>query len=150
MIQSGEIIRFFRKEKNIKMKELCMGVCTTAFMSQIENCQKIPNAILFEFLMQRMGVSSDEYAIMSNEDEYVYFMWREKVYNAIENKEWNNLKELLQDMETLDVVELVGYASYGVNTLFLTPSISVGAEEVGVGIGFSSGVEVAGSARFYN
>lgn len=49
-----------------------------------------------------------------------------------------------------DVVELVGYASYGVNTLFLNPSISVGAEEVGVGIGFSTGVEVAGSARFYN
>lgn len=100
MIQSGEIIRFFRKGKNIKMKELCTGVCTTAFMSQIENGQKNPNAIVFEFLMERMGVSLGEYAIMANEDEYVYFMWREKVYNAIENKEWNNLKELLQDMES--------------------------------------------------
>lgn len=100
-MQSGDILRAFRKEKNIKMKELCMGVCSTAFMSQIENSEKIPNAILFEFLMQRMGVSSDEYAIMANEDEYVYFMWRENVYTAIENKEWDNLKDLLQDMRVL-------------------------------------------------
>lgn len=53
------------------------------------------------------------------------------------------------ELKTLTYVpEIVGFSAYGVNTLFLHPSISVSSNDQGISIGYSFGVNIAGYARF--
>lgn len=103
MKRTGKLIQGFRKEKHITAKQLCEGICTSAFMSQIENGEKEPDVLLFECLMERIGISPEDFSIMMTDEEYNFFSWRENVYNSIEKREWENVNRLLIERKNSNV-----------------------------------------------
>lgn len=101
MVHIGKTLQSFRREKKMKMNQISKGLCSVSFISQCEREEQIPDALLFEYLMERIGVSPEDFSIMATEEEYIFFSWRERVYDAIERKNWDVLRDLSEDCKVL-------------------------------------------------
>ena len=92
----GQILHQERIERNLKEKCICDGICSATMMTYYEKGKQVPDSLLFLRIMERMGVSSEEFTLMASENEYTYLKWQERVYNAIEQEQWEELGKLLQ------------------------------------------------------
>lgn len=92
----GQTLRQARIERNLKAKDICDGICNPAMMSYYEKGTQVPDSLLFLRLMERMGVSAEEFTLMISEDEYIYAKWQEQVYDVIEEEKWDELRKLLK------------------------------------------------------
>lgn len=64
-ITIGEIIRHYRKERNLSQEELCVGICDRKHLSHIENNKAIPTLDIINQLSQRLQINLYEtYALM--------------------------------------------------------------------------------------
>jgi len=73
-----------------------MGLCSVPMVSNYECGKRMPDAVSFSYFMERIGASVEDFAIMATRREYEYFLWKEKVFEAIENKKWKVVDALLQ------------------------------------------------------
>ena len=94
-ITLGEMLKRFRIEKGVEARQVCEGLCSTSMMSHFENERKVPDPILFEYMMERMGVSSELFSIMVSKEEYEYYTWKEQVTESIADRKSEKLEELL-------------------------------------------------------
>lgn len=102
MVHIGKILQSFRKEKNLNINQIAKGLCSVNFLSKCEREEQIPDALLFEYLMERIGVSPEDFSIMATEEEYIFFAWREHVYDAIERKNWEELADLRKNCHVFE------------------------------------------------
>lgn len=96
----GEILYRFRVEREITIEEISEGLCPVSQVSNYESDERIPDSLIFESLVERMGVSPEEFALMVSEREYAYHEWKMQVYEAIEFSDWKRLKKLLEKETT--------------------------------------------------
>lgn len=104
MIEIGRILKCFRKEKQLAMKQVCTGICSVAMLSHYESGKNMQSVVLFEYFMRRVGNCFEEFAIMVTEEEYGYFLWKEEIFQAIEEKQWKKVRELLESKEAITEV----------------------------------------------
>ena len=90
-LTTGELLKHFRIEKQMSAREISAGLCPTSVMSEYEKGKKIPDSLSFCFLMERMGVLPEEFAIMAMDEEYEYMLWKEQVVQAIEAQAWDEV-----------------------------------------------------------
>lgn len=64
----GHIIKKVRLEKSLKQIVLAKGICSTSYLSKVENNQISPNEEIISSLLKRLEVSLKE---ISNEDEFL-------------------------------------------------------------------------------
>ena len=88
----GETLYRLRIERNIEAKQICEGLCDEATLSRARDEARAMDGLLFECIVGRMGVSSEEFTLMLTESEYGYRQWQEAVYIAIEAADWDTLK----------------------------------------------------------
>lgn len=91
-----------REKQGISQERLCRGLCVVSALSRYENGERIPDRLLMNALIQRLGKSSDELTTMISCQEYAYFEWRRKVKEALRKKNISLAQELLQKKEALD------------------------------------------------
>lgn len=91
----GELIKRFRTERGMSAREISDGLCATSVMSEYENDVKVPDSVLFCYVMERMGVVPEEFAIMVSEQEYTYHYWKEQVLDVIEAEKWDEIEKLV-------------------------------------------------------
>lgn len=91
-----------REKQGISQERLCRGLCAVSALSRYENGERIPDRLLMNALIQRLGKSSDELTTMISCQEYAYFEWRRKVKEALRKKKISLAQELLQKKESLD------------------------------------------------
>ena len=96
-IRIGELLYKFRNERGISSRILCEGVCDASLLTAFRNGKKNPNILLFNFFLQRMGVSIENFVLMVTSEEYEYYEWKEKTMQALEEQDWGLLEELLQE-----------------------------------------------------
>ena len=75
-ITLGEMIRRLRTEKEIDESLLCNGLCSATMISYFEREKNVPDSLLFERLVERLGMLPEEFSIMVTERELEYFSWR--------------------------------------------------------------------------
>ena len=92
----GETLYRLRIERNIAAKQICEGLCDEASLSRARDEARAMDALLFEFIVGRMGATSEEFTLMVTECEYYYLEWQNQVYGAIEAANWIDLEELLK------------------------------------------------------
>lgn len=102
-IRIGIMLYRIRMEKKITRKQLCGGLCQLSTMSYYENGERVPDSLLFHYFMQRLGTSPEDYAIMLNEKEYHYYLWKEKTLVALKEKKWYLLERLMGEEEALQI-----------------------------------------------
>ena len=101
MISLGRMLKYFRKEKELSIKQICRGLCTVSLVTQFEKEEIAPDVFLFERFMERMGVSAEDFALMLTEEQYDYYLWKDEIYVAIEKKNWKRVNLLLQKQEQM-------------------------------------------------
>lgn len=77
-------------------------MCAVSALSRYENGERIPDRLLMNTLIERLGKSSDKLVTMISCQEYAYFEWKRKVKEALRNKKISLAQELLQKKESLD------------------------------------------------
>ena len=95
-------LRKEREKRGISQERLCRGVCAVSALSRYENGERIPDRLLMNTLIERLGKSSDKLVTMISCQEYAYFEWKRKVKEALRNKKISLAQELLQKKESLD------------------------------------------------
>lgn len=73
----GKIICKERKKKNILQEELLRGVCQQGEMAKIESGERVPEKMLADALMQRLGRCTDTLETIMSVEEYILFDMRE-------------------------------------------------------------------------
>ena len=58
-ITLGEMLKRFRIEKGVEARQICEGLCSQGMMSLYEKGKNVPDSLLFECMMERMGVSPE-------------------------------------------------------------------------------------------
>ena len=92
----GEMLYRFRMERNVESRLVCHGLCSPATISNMENGERVPDTLMFECFMERMGIAPTQFSIMVTEDESKYLEWKNLVWDAIESENWDELGKLLE------------------------------------------------------
>lgn len=89
-------------KQNVNQADLCAGLCSTTAFSRYIRGERHMDRLMLTVILQRLGKSADKFTTLLSHEEYVYFAWKQKVYVAQFHKEWEKVKELLQQEEALD------------------------------------------------
>lgn len=95
----GELLCQFRSRKQITVDVLCNGICTKDALKNYESGKRTPSPFLFTFMVERMGISPEEFAVMVTESDFDYAKWKEKSLDAIDDKDWDRLEQLVLKAE---------------------------------------------------
>ena len=91
-----------REKQGISQERLCRGLCAISALSRYENGERIPDRLLMNVLIQRLGKSSEQLTTMISCQEYAYFEWKRKVKEALKKQNISLAQELLQKKEALN------------------------------------------------
>lgn len=103
-IKTGELLWKFRNEKGISARSLSKGLCVASAIANYESGERLLDPLLLERFLERMGIVSSNFALMLNEEEYAYYMWKDQCYRAVENRSWRTLECLLDAKEGTKIV----------------------------------------------
>lgn len=91
----GPFLKAIRKNKGISRRELYYGLCNSSTGSRIELGEQIPDRLLFQVLLQRLGIAPEKFLADITYPEYIYFTWKEKILEALKLGLTERAKELL-------------------------------------------------------
>lgn len=97
----GEILYSLREEKKIRQEKLCRGICMGSTLCKYERGESIPDRLVLNILLQRMGQSPDKLITALSSTEYEYLQWRKEVLTAVSGRDMNLLELKLKDEEKL-------------------------------------------------
>ena len=97
----GEILYSLREEKKIRQEKLCRGICMGSTLCKYERGESIPDRLVLNILLQRMGQSPDKLITALSSTEYEYLQWRKEVLTAVSGRDMNLLELKLKEEEML-------------------------------------------------
>ena len=95
-------LRKEREKRGISQEQLCRGLCAVSALSCYENGERIPDRLLMNTLIERLGKSSDKLVTMISCQEYSYFEWKSKVKETLRKKNIALVQELILRKEARD------------------------------------------------
>lgn len=93
----GGIILTLRTKMRISQIDLCKGLCTNRTLSRIELGERIPDKLLLDALLQRLGKSPDKLETILTEKEYMLYCQRRAIERDIINYQFESAREKLED-----------------------------------------------------
>ncbi len=96
-IEAGVMLCQIREQKRVSQKKLSNGICSTRALSRYESGERMPDGLSFHCLMQRVGMNPRDFTVMLSLQEYRYYMWKESVLDAIQKKDWNSVKDSMEN-----------------------------------------------------
>ncbi|MBY6273984.1 MAG: hypothetical protein C6W57_02665 [Caldibacillus debilis] len=91
----GTILKLKRIEKKIRQEDLCQGICTTSYLSRIENNKTIANEEIYRLLFDRLGLDYDKIFKLSSQLDKRIEKWYEDLLNRkCDTENIDELKEL--------------------------------------------------------
>lgn len=100
----GEILYLLREENHIEKDELCFGVCNKGTYYRYESGERVPDRLLLNVLLQRMGKNPEKLSTILTMEEYQYFLWKKKVLTAVGRENIGRVEELLREPEAVEIV----------------------------------------------
>lgn len=93
----GETLYNLRIAKHISQSDLCRGLCSVSAFSRYELGERVPNRLLLNAFLQRMGASPRYMITMINSAEYLYLSWKKRVFQAARDDDFTAVKKLLDE-----------------------------------------------------
>lgn len=93
----GKIIYTLRTCNHISQEKLARGLCSVAALSRIEACKRVPDKLLLDALLQRLGKSPDKLESIVTVGDYELYLYREKIQRYIIDEEYGEAKALLEE-----------------------------------------------------
>jgi len=120
----GEFIAGLRYEADLKLEELCEGICTKGALSKIENGKTPGNTYHLEVLMERLGRSVDKYFYtFMDYEEFPIKQLRNEIWAHSANAQYVEMEQKLAELRTkkshkagvgLQFIKLMEARLYGV------------------------------------
>lgn len=93
----GKIIYTLRTCNNISQEKLARGLCSVSALSRIEACERIPDKLLLDALIQRLGKSPDKLESVVSTGDYELYLYREKIQKNIIDGNYEEAKIVLEN-----------------------------------------------------
>lgn len=81
----GKLIEKNRRARNISKTKLCRGLCSVTSLSRYEQDVRIPEKILADALLERMGIKPYQYEFILSDEDFYQSMLRKKIIYAVDN-----------------------------------------------------------------
>lgn len=91
----GEFLRNRRMEKGIEAEKLSEGLYDSTMLILIEKGERVPSRLMMDRLLDRLGVSVDDYELFLDYDEYDRWLERQRLVEAVLNENVEKAWELL-------------------------------------------------------
>lgn len=92
----GNLITDLRKEQNISRNNLCEGLCEPGILSKLEMDESMPNILLVDRFLQRLGKSPDMFEVLLSDEEYNAMLERDEIEDALDRKDLTNAEKKLK------------------------------------------------------
>ena len=92
-------IKAVREHQKVLTEVACEGVCTVSGWNRFENGNRLAEKLMGDRLVARLGVSGEKYEDYLQPKEYVLWLHRMRIVQAIENKDLPKAKEELDTYE---------------------------------------------------
>ncbi|MER2129141.1 helix-turn-helix transcriptional regulator [Solibacillus sp.] len=93
----GKIIKFYRAKYKIKQEVLCKGICTSSYLSRIENSKLIADDEIYHLLFEKLNINFR--SLLNN--NFITNEKLENIYMGLLNKngDLKNMKDFFEDTE---------------------------------------------------
>ncbi|HBA63726.1 MAG TPA: hypothetical protein DCZ20_07705 [Lachnospiraceae bacterium] len=108
----GNIICHVRREKEIKQKELCFGLCSDSELARIEMDLRIPDYFLLTQLLSRLGKSVDKFELIQNRNEYHLYRLRYQIMREMQKNDLPKAEKLLKEYAGAKAADKVWHKQY--------------------------------------
>lgn len=93
----GLLIKLSRIQQNMKQVTLAKGICSTSYLSKIENNQTVPSEDVIKLLIDKLGI---DYLSISLEEEHqfmdqVFNLYKESIIERNKNRIYEELPKLM-------------------------------------------------------
>ena len=99
----GRLLYGIRTKYEMNVKDICRGICSPSSYCMYENGEIVPDILLANMFLDRMGFGILGLTAYISEKEVVYFKWKESTRACIRNENYKKLVMLLEHMPTGNV-----------------------------------------------
>lgn len=99
----GRLLYGIRTKYEMNVKDICRGICSPSSYCMYENGVIVPDILLVNMFLDRMGFGILGLTAYISEKEVVYFKWKESTRACIRNENYKKLVMLLEHMPTGNV-----------------------------------------------
>lgn len=99
----GRLLYGIRTKYEMNVKDICRGICSPSSYCMYENGEIVPDILLVNMFLDRMGLGILGLTAYISEKEVVYFKWKESTRACIRNENYKKLVMLLEHMPTGNV-----------------------------------------------
>ena len=79
----GNVLLHYREKNEFLQIQVCEGICTEITLSRIEAGEREFDALISETLLSRLGKSTNRFEFVLNEEDYDYYILREKIEKTV-------------------------------------------------------------------
>lgn len=97
----GNFIKDTRNGKGYTQEQLCLGICTPASLSRIENGAQMPGKNTLDGLLQRLGIEDRMFTVFESKEEMQICEMLDEVMGNIAHYEYDKLEEHTKELEEL-------------------------------------------------
>lgn len=94
----GRLLFGIRTKYEMNVKDICRGICSPSSYCMYENGEIVPDILLVNMFLDRMGFGILGLTAYISEKEVVYFKWKESTRACIRNENYKKLVMLLEHM----------------------------------------------------
>lgn len=95
----GIVLQNLRMEQGISQKELSQGLCSVSTLFRIESGERMPDQMLFDSLVSRLGKDSVKWELILKENDKRLLYKRNYIEYLIWAEEWEQLEKELKDYQ---------------------------------------------------
>lgn len=99
----GRLLYGIRTKYEMNVKDICRGICSPSSYCMYENGEIVPDILLVNMFLDRMGFGILGLTAYISEKEVVYFKWKESTRACIRNENYKKLGMLLEHIPTGNV-----------------------------------------------
>lgn len=99
----GRLLYGIRTKYEMNVKDICRGIYSPSSYCMYENGEIVPDILLVNMFLDRMGFGILGLTAYISEKEVVYFKWKESTRACIRNENYKKLVMLLEHMPTGNV-----------------------------------------------
>lgn len=106
----GELLEKNRLDKNVLKNKLCRGLCSSVALLRYEQDERIPEKIMADSLLERLGIKPYQFEFVLNDDEFHQIMLRQEIEDFIWKDELkaarNSLKRYKDSIKSCHSIHL--------------------------------------------
>lgn len=89
-----------RRKRGISMRQVCEGLCSSQEISFLESGKRLPNKLLQDAIVERLGVGAVDYEHFLGVAEYGRWEARQRILHCITSEETGRAERLLEEYNT--------------------------------------------------